>query len=73
MRNETLKQVLTTLSYRERRVLEMRYGLDGQQPRTLDEVGRIFNITRERVRQIENHSLKKLQALAEAQKLREVA
>ena len=73
MRNETLKQVLTTLSYRERRVLEMRYGLDGQQPRTLDEVGRIFNITRERVRQIENHSLKKLQALAETQKLREVA
>jgi RNA polymerase primary sigma factor len=73
MRNETLKQVLSTLSYRERRVLEMRYGLDGQQPRTLDEVGRIFNITRERVRQIENHSLKKLQALAEAQKLRDVA
>jgi RNA polymerase primary sigma factor len=73
MRNETLKQVLSTLSYRERRVLEMRYGLDGQQPRTLDEVGQIFNITRERVRQIENHSLKKLQALADAQKLREVA
>ena len=60
------------LSYRERRVLELRYGLDGEQPRTLDEVGRTFNVTRERVRQIENQSLKKLQAMAESQKLREV-
>ena len=54
-----------TLSLRERRVLEMRYGLDGQHPRTLDEVGRTFSVTRERVRQIENQCLKKLQALAE--------
>ena len=46
-------------------ILEMRYGLDGQHPRTLDEVGRTFNVTRERVRQIENQCLKKLQALAE--------
>ena len=45
----------------------MRYGLDGQHPRTLDEVGRTFNVTRERVRQIENQCLKKLQALAETQ------
>ena len=42
-------------------------------PRTLDEVGRTFNVTRERIRQIENQSLKKLQSLAEAQKLRDVA
>ncbi|HSK16257.1 MAG TPA: sigma-70 family RNA polymerase sigma factor [Gaiellaceae bacterium] len=73
MRRETLRRILQTLSLRERRVLEMRYGLDGQQPRTLDEVGRTFNVTRERVRQIENQCLKKLQALAEAQKLRDVA
>jgi RNA polymerase primary sigma factor len=73
LRKETLKRVLQTLSLRERRVLEMRYGLDGQHPRTLDEVGRTFNVTRERVRQIENQCLKKLQALAEAQKLRDVA
>jgi RNA polymerase primary sigma factor len=73
LRKETLKRVLETLSLRERRVLEMRYGLDGQHPRTLDEVGRTFNVTRERVRQIENQCLKKLQALAEAQKLRDVA
>jgi RNA polymerase primary sigma factor len=73
LRKETLKRILCALSPRERRVLELRYGLDGQHPRTLDEVGRTFNVTRERVRQIENQSLKKLQALAESQKLREVA
>jgi RNA polymerase primary sigma factor len=73
LRKETLGRILGTLSLRERRVLEMRYGLDGQHPCTLDEVGRMFNVTRERVRQIENQSLKKLQALAESQKLRDVA
>jgi RNA polymerase primary sigma factor len=73
IRKETLKRVLGALAPRERRVLELRYGLDGQHPRTLDEVGRAFNVTRERVRQIENQSLKKLQALAESQKLRDVA
>jgi RNA polymerase primary sigma factor len=73
MRKETLRRVLAALAPRERRVLEMRYGLDGQHPRTLDEVGRMFNVTRERVRQIENQSLKKLQALAESQKLKDVA
>ena len=61
------------LSFRERRILELRYGLNGEQPCTLDEVGRTFSVTRERVRQIENQSLKKLQAMGETQKLREVA
>ena len=51
----------------------MRFGLTGGRPRTLEEVGKAFNVTRERIRQIENQSLKKLQSLAEAQKLREVA
>ncbi len=69
---EALKEALENLSYRERRVLELRYGLGGEHPRTLDEVGRTFNVTRERIRQIENQSLKKLQMLGEAQKLREV-
>jgi RNA polymerase primary sigma factor len=73
LRRETLERVLSTLSYRERRVLELRYGLNGEHPRTLDEVGRAFSVTRERIRQIENQGLKKLRALAEAQKLREVA
>ena len=73
LRKETLGKILSQLSARERRVLELRYGLDGQHPRTLDEVGRTFNVTRERIRQIENQSLKKLRALADAQKLRDVA
>src|SRR5436853_199716 len=70
---EALREALENLSYRERRVLALRYGLGGEHPRTLVEVGRTFNVTRERIRQIENQSLKKLQSLAEAQKLRDVA
>jgi RNA polymerase primary sigma factor len=73
MRNESLARALQMLGDRERRVLEMRFGLNGEAPRTLDEVGRAFNVTRERIRQIENQSLKKLRSLAEAQKLRDVA
>ena len=70
---EALREALENLSYRERRVLELRYGLGGEHPRTLDEIGRAFNVTRERIRHIENQSLKKLQSLAAAQKLRDVA
>ncbi|HEV3480653.1 MAG TPA: sigma-70 family RNA polymerase sigma factor [Gaiellaceae bacterium] len=70
LRREALTKILGTLSERERRVLELRYGLNGEQPRTLDEVGRTFQVTRERIRQIENQSLKKLRALADSQKLR---
>jgi RNA polymerase primary sigma factor len=69
---EALRDALENLGYRERRVLELRYGLGDDHPRTLDEVGRIFNVTRERIRQIESQSLKKLQNLREAQKLRDV-
>jgi RNA polymerase primary sigma factor len=63
--DEALHAALGKLSYRGRRVLELRYGLGGQRPRTLDEVGRAFSVTRERIRQIENQSLKKLQGLYE--------
>ena len=73
LRKAALRRVLGALSPRERRVLELRYGLDGEHPRTLDEVGRTFNVTRERIRQIENQSLKKLRALADAQALKDVA
>jgi RNA polymerase primary sigma factor len=73
LRKATLLRILQTLSHRERRVLELRYGLNGEHPRTLDEVGRTFNVTRERIRQIENQSLKKLRALADAQTLKDVA
>jgi RNA polymerase primary sigma factor len=67
---EALRDALENLSYRERRVLELRYGLGGEHPCTLDEIGRTFNVTRERIRQIESQSLKKLQTLPEAQQLR---
>jgi RNA polymerase primary sigma factor len=68
---EALREALENLSYRERRVIELRYGLGDQHPRTLDEVGRTFNVTRERIRQIEHKSLKKLQHLQETQRLRD--
>lgn len=58
------------LDDRQRTVLELRYGLDGRRPRSLEEIGLVFNVTRERVRQIENQSLTKLAALSEAQQLR---
>jgi RNA polymerase primary sigma factor len=65
-----LYEALEALSYRERRVMELRYGLKGQHPSTLDEIGRRFNVTRERIRQIEKHALQKLQSLPETQQLR---
>jgi RNA polymerase primary sigma factor len=73
MRNEALARALSMLGERERQVLELRFGLHGGAPCTLDEVGRTFNVTRERIRQIENHSLKKLRMYADAEKLRDVA
>jgi RNA polymerase primary sigma factor len=73
LRRENITRVLASLPNREREVIEMRYGIVGGRARTLEEVGRAFNITRERVRQIENRTLKKLQALPEAQRLREAS
>ena len=73
LRRESVGRVLAVLPRREREVIEMRYGITGGRSRTLEEVGRAFNITRERVRQIENRTLKKLQTLPEAQLLREAS
>jgi RNA polymerase primary sigma factor len=73
LRRENVMRVLAALPRREREVIEMRYGIVGGRSRTLEEVGRAFNITRERVRQIENRTLKKLQTLPEAQHLREAS
>jgi len=73
MRKENLRRALAALPEREREVIEMRFGLSGERPYTLEEVGRAFNVTRERIRQIENHTLKKLEALPEAQRLRDSA
>ncbi|MGO9882987.1 MAG: RNA polymerase sigma factor RpoD [Solirubrobacteraceae bacterium] len=71
LRRENLRRALAALPEREREVIEMRFGLSGERPYTLEEVGRAFNVTRERIRQIENHTLKKLEALPEAQRLRD--
>jgi len=71
LRRENLRRALAALPEREREVIELRFGLTGERPYTLEEVGRAFNVTRERIRQIENHTLKKLEALPEAQRLRD--
>jgi RNA polymerase primary sigma factor len=72
LRREDIDKTLDALPERERKVIEMRFGLDGDQPRTLEEVGRAFGVTRERIRQIENNTLKKLESLPEAQGLKEI-
>lgn len=66
-----IENALDALPLRERQVVEMRFGLRGNKPRTLEEVGRAFGVTRERIRQIENNTLRRLQALPEAQRLRQ--
>ena len=73
MRDEHVCRALAVLPRREREVIEMRYGLTGERPRTLEEVGQAFNVTRERIRQIENHTLKKLESLPETQRLRDAS
>lgn len=66
---EQLAKVLKTLSEREEKVLRYRYGLDDGCPRTLEEVGKIFNVTRERIRQIEVKALRKLRHPSRRKKL----
>jgi RNA polymerase primary sigma factor len=66
MRDETLLRILGTLSSREQTVLERRFGLQGQPRQTLDEIGQLFDVSRERIRQIEDQSLTKLHTLARA-------
>jgi RNA polymerase primary sigma factor len=69
LRREGIDDALAALPERQRRVIELRFGLHGGQPRTLDEVGRTFGLTRERIRQIEDTTLKTLASLPEAQRL----
>jgi RNA polymerase primary sigma factor len=73
LQKEGVKNALQALPERERQVIELRYGLGGGEPLTLEEVGKTFGVTRERIRQIENNTLKKLQRLPEAQMLREAS
>ena len=68
---EQLETVLHTLSEREKSVIEMRFGLKDGQPRTLEEVGKTFGVTRERIRQIESKTLSKLRHPSRSQKLRD--
>jgi RNA polymerase primary sigma factor len=68
---EQLANVLSTLGDRERRVLEERFGLKDGKPKTLEEVGKIFNVTRERIRQIEAKALRKLRHPSRGSKLRD--
>src|ERR671921_543045 len=70
---QRLTEVLEHLSYRDRRIVELRFGIGGEQPQTLDQVAKLFGLTRERTRQIEEAALRKLSTLAEAQALRDAA
>jgi RNA polymerase primary sigma factor len=71
LRCDDIEHALAALPERDRQVIELRFGLHGGQPRTLDEVGRTFGVTRERIRQIENSTLKTLASLPEAQRLKD--
>ena len=71
LQRQDVQRALDALPTRERQVIELRYGLRGHDPLTLDEVGRAFGVTRERIRQIETNTLRKLKRLPEAQTLRE--
>jgi RNA polymerase primary sigma factor len=70
LQREDVQRALAVLPSRDREVLEFRYGLSGRQPMTLEEVGQTFGVTRERIRQIENNTLKRLKAMPETQCLR---
>jgi RNA polymerase primary sigma factor len=70
LRSTEIEQALSALPERERQVIELRFGLRGGQPRTLEQVGRAFGVSRERIRQIENNTLKTLASLPEAQALK---
>ena len=69
--HEQLMEVLDTLTEREQKVLRLRFGLDDGRPRTLEEVGREFNVTRERIRQIEAKALRKLRHPSRSNKLKD--
>ena len=71
MLRQQLMEILDTLSDREAKVLRLRYGLDDGRPRTLEEVGKEFNVTRERVRQIEAKALRKIRNPNRSSKLRD--
>jgi len=72
LRREELFKVLDSLPTRDRKVLELRFGLKGERPRTLEEVGERFGVTRERIRQVEAKTLNRLKNYRDAQALRDI-
>ncbi len=72
LQKEELTAVLRTLTQRERKVIELRFGLKGEQPRTLGEIAETFSLSRERIRQIEAKALAKLKSYRGTQRLRDV-
>ena len=68
---ESIEEVLGSLDEREAKVLSLRFGLMGETPKTLEEVGKIFNVTRERIRQIEAKALRKLRHPSRRKKLQD--
>ena len=69
--HEQLMEALDTLTEREQQVLRLRFGLDDGKPRTLEEVGKQFHVTRERIRQIEAKALRKLRHPSRSKKLKD--
>ncbi len=68
-RAEEIASWLETLTSDEKRVITMRFGLDGGEPQTLEAIGKIFGVTRERIRQIEHKSLEKLRKIVKRKKI----
>ncbi len=73
IRSESLRKAVDSLPSKERMMLMLRYGLNGEDPMTLEQVGLRFGVTRERVRQVETHVLRKLETLTNAQEWRTTA
>jgi RNA polymerase primary sigma factor len=73
LRRDDVQRALNALPECERQVIELRFGLRGHEPLTLEEVGAAFGVTRERIRQIETNTLRKLKQLPEAQRLRQLS
>ena len=73
MLKSQLLSVIETLTPREQKVIRLRYGLDDGSPKTLEQVGQEFNVTRERIRQIEAKALRKLRTPSRSKKLKDFA
>ena len=71
MMKEDLRKTLSGLPDRERRIIELRYGLEGNEPMTLEQVGQVFGVTRERIRQMEIRTLRRLQKFRMARALQD--